>query len=75
MEIDLILDARLRDMELAELGGLAEGLGFTVIWVSSLLDGRDPFTNMGLLARSTDRISMGPIAANAALAIPREFIA
>ncbi len=64
MDINLILDARARDVELAELGGLAEELGFTGIWVSSLLDGRDPFTNMSLLARSTNRISMGPIAVN-----------
>ena len=64
MDIDLILDARAADTELAELGTLAEELGFAGVWVSSLLDGRDPFTNFGLLARATQRISMGPIAVN-----------
>jgi alkanesulfonate monooxygenase SsuD/methylene tetrahydromethanopterin reductase-like flavin-dependent oxidoreductase (luciferase family) len=64
MDIDLILDARASAAELAELGSLAENLGFRGIWVSSLLDGRDPFTNMSQLAQSTDRIAMGPVAVN-----------
>jgi len=64
MEIDLILDARASADELAELGVLAEELGFSGIWVSSLLDGRDPFANMSVLARATNRIAMGPIAVN-----------
>ncbi len=64
MQIDLILDAKASADELAELGILAEELGFSGIWVSSLLDGRDPFANMSVLARATSRIAMGPIAVN-----------
>jgi 5,10-methylenetetrahydromethanopterin reductase len=64
MNIDLILDARASAAELAELGVLAEQLGFSGIWVSSLLDGRDPFTNMSVLAQASTRIAMGPIAVN-----------
>ncbi|MDB4308285.1 LLM class flavin-dependent oxidoreductase [Gammaproteobacteria bacterium] len=64
MNIDLILDARASAAELAELGVLAEHLGFSGIWVSSLLDGRDPFANMSLLAQATSHIAMGPIAVN-----------
>ena len=64
MNIDLILDARASATELAELGVLAEQLGFGGIWVSSLLDGRDPFSNLSLLAQATSRIAMGPIAVN-----------
>jgi 5,10-methylenetetrahydromethanopterin reductase len=64
MDIDLILDARASAAELAELGVLAEQLGFSGIWVSSLLDGRDPFVNMSVLAQATSRIAMGPIAVN-----------
>lgn len=64
MNIDLILDARASADELAKLGVLAEQLGFRGIWVSSLLDGRDPFANMSLLAQATSRIAMGPIAVN-----------
>ena len=64
MKIDLILDARATAAELAELGQLAEAKGFAGIWVSSLLDGRDPFTNLALLATRTRRIALGPIAVN-----------
>ena len=64
MDIDLILDARANATELADLGLLAEQLGFSGIWVSSLLDGRDPYTNMVPLALATTRIAMGPIAVN-----------
>ena len=55
MDVDLILDARARPAELAELGVLAEQKGFSGIWVSSLLDGRDPFANLVLLARPDAR--------------------
>lgn len=64
MQLDLILDARARPQELAELGVLAEQLGFSGIWMSSLLDGRDPFTNMARLADETSAITMGPVAIN-----------
>jgi len=64
LNIDLILDARASADELAELGVLAEQLGFAGIWVSSLLDGRDPFANMSVLARATQKIALGPIAVN-----------
>ena len=64
MQIDLILDARAAPGELAELGVLAEQRGFSGIWVSSLLDGRDPFAAMMPLAAATERIAIGPIAVN-----------
>ncbi len=64
MEIDVILDARAKPQELAELGRLAERFGLHGVWVSSLLDSRDPFTNLGLLAQTSSRIRLGPIAVN-----------
>ncbi|MCL4790787.1 MAG: LLM class flavin-dependent oxidoreductase [Gammaproteobacteria bacterium] len=64
MKIDVILDARARARELAELGQLAENCGINGVWVSSLLDSRDPFANMALLAQATSRIRLGPIAVN-----------
>ena len=64
MDIDLILDARVSADELAEQGQLAEQLGFSGIWVSSLLDGRDAFSNLSVLARATQQISIGVIAVN-----------
>jgi alkanesulfonate monooxygenase SsuD/methylene tetrahydromethanopterin reductase-like flavin-dependent oxidoreductase (luciferase family) len=64
MEIDVILDARARASELRELGQLAEHHGIRGVWVSSLLDSRDPFTNLSALAASTSRLLMGPVAVN-----------
>jgi len=64
MDLDLILDARASADALAEQGQFAEGLGFSGIWVSSLLDGRDAFANLSVLARSTQRIAIGVIAVN-----------
>lgn len=64
MEIDVILDARSDHRRLAELGALAEQAGIQTVWVSSLLDSREPFANFALLAERTARIGMGAIAVN-----------
>lgn len=64
MNIDVILDARADADEIAKLGALAENYGLGAVWTSSLLDSRDPFTNMSVLARDSSQIRMGPIAVN-----------
>lgn len=64
MKIDVILDTRAPAEELAALGRLAEQHGIRGVWVSSLLDSRDPFTNLALLAQTTSQITLGPIAVN-----------
>ena len=64
MKVDVILDARASATELAELGLLAEAQDFDGVWVSSLLDARDPFANFSLLAQQSSTIKMGPIAVN-----------
>lgn len=64
MDIELILDSRARPSELAELAGLAEHHGIGGVWVSSLNDSRDPFTNLSLCAAGTSSVRMGPIAVN-----------
>ena len=64
MKIDAILDARAKPQELAELGRLAERFGLHGVWVSSLLDSREPFANLSLLAQTSSRIRLGPIAVN-----------
>ncbi|MFQ5635805.1 MAG: LLM class flavin-dependent oxidoreductase [Gammaproteobacteria bacterium] len=64
MKIDVILDARASAGELAELGRLAEEAGIRGVWLSSLLDSRDPFTNLSVLATSTHRLRLGPVAVN-----------
>ena len=64
MHIDVILDARATPGQLAELGKLAEESGIHGVWVSSLLDSRDPFVNLTPLAQSTSEIELGVIAVN-----------
>jgi len=64
MEIDVILDTRASAGQLAELGQLAEKNGVRGVWVSSLLDSRDPFTNLSVLAQATSRLKLGPVAVN-----------
>lgn len=62
MRIDLILESKSPPETIAELGRLAESYGLGGIWVSSMLDARDPFMNFAELARTTSAIRMGPIA-------------
>ncbi len=64
MDIDIILDARASADEIAALGRAAESAGIRGIWVSSLLDSRDPFTNLSVLARATSKILLGAVAVN-----------
>ena len=62
MRIDLILEANSSPERIAELGRLAEQHGLGGIWVSGMLDARDPFMCFTEAARSTQRLRMGPIA-------------
>ena len=64
MHIDIILDAREPAAALAELGVLAERAGVRGVWVSSLLDSRDPFANLTRLAEDTSALLLGPVAVN-----------
>ncbi len=62
MRIDLILESNNSPERIAELGKLAEAQGIGAIWISGMLDGRDPFAVFTKLALETKRIRMGPIA-------------
>jgi len=62
MRIDLILESNNSPERIAELGKLAEANGIGAIWISGMLDGRDPFAVFTKLALATSRIRMGPIA-------------
>lgn len=62
MRIDLILESNAAPERIAALGRLAEGYGLGGIWVSSMLDARDPFLTFAELARTSLGIRMGPIA-------------
>ncbi|MDH3512278.1 MAG: LLM class flavin-dependent oxidoreductase [Gammaproteobacteria bacterium] len=65
MKIDIVLDSHLPAEELTELGLLAEKYGIHTLWNASYLDGRDPFTNLGDLARKSSRLKIAPMALNA----------
>lgn len=62
MRIDLILESSAPPDRIAELGRLAESYGLGGVWMSSMLDARDPFLNFAELARTSRSIRMGPIA-------------
>lgn len=64
MKLDVILDTRGDPHDLAALGRLAERFGLRGAWVSSLADSRDPFTNLAMMAATTRRLRLGPIAVN-----------
>jgi 5,10-methylenetetrahydromethanopterin reductase len=64
VDIEVILDARARASDLAALAQLAERQGIGGVWVSSLNDSRDPFTNLSIAAANTHAVRMGPIAVN-----------
>ncbi|GMW06503.1 MAG: hypothetical protein AMXMBFR8_13000 [Nevskiales bacterium] len=62
MRIDLILEANSPPDRIAALGRMAEEYGLGGVWVSSMLDARDPFLGFAELARTSRSIRMGPIA-------------
>jgi alkanesulfonate monooxygenase SsuD/methylene tetrahydromethanopterin reductase-like flavin-dependent oxidoreductase (luciferase family) len=64
VDIDVILESKQPAAALSELGQLAEQHGIRAVWVSSLLDSRDPYANFALLAQRSAHIHMGPIAVN-----------
>lgn len=62
MRIDLILEANSSPETVAGLARLAESFGLGGVWVSGMLDARDPFMVFAEAARTTRSIRMGPIA-------------
>jgi 5,10-methylenetetrahydromethanopterin reductase len=64
VDIDVIFESKQPAARLSELGELAEQHGIRAVWVSSLLDSRDPYANLARLAERSRVIRMGPIAVN-----------
>ena len=62
MKVSIILDVRSEAWKIAEWGKLAEKYDIEGVWLSSLMNAKDPFLNLSLLARDTKRIRLGPIA-------------
>jgi alkanesulfonate monooxygenase SsuD/methylene tetrahydromethanopterin reductase-like flavin-dependent oxidoreductase (luciferase family) len=61
MRLDLVLEPD-SPQRFAELGLLAESLGFGAVWTANHIAARDPFMSFMQLAQQSQRIRMGPIA-------------
>jgi alkanesulfonate monooxygenase SsuD/methylene tetrahydromethanopterin reductase-like flavin-dependent oxidoreductase (luciferase family) len=61
MRLDLVLEPD-SPQRFAELGLLAESLGFGTVWTANHIAARDPFMSFMALAQQSKAIRMGPIA-------------
>ena len=61
MRLDLVLEPD-SPQRFAELGLLAESLGFGAVWTANHIAARDPFMSFMTLAQQSKKIRMGPIA-------------
>lgn len=61
MRLDLVLEPD-SPRRFAELGQLAERLGFGAVWTANHIAARDPFMSFMSLAEQSSQIRMGPIA-------------
>ena len=62
MKIDIIIDPTHTTEEFLELGIIAEKLGFNAVLTANYPSAIDPFINFSVLAKETEKISMGPVA-------------
>jgi len=62
MKIDIIIDTTHTTEEFLELGIIAEKLGFNAVLTANYPSAIDPFINFSVLAKETEKISMGPVA-------------
>lgn len=62
MRIDIIIEPKASSDEFAELGALAESYGMGAVWTANHDSARDPFICFTHLARTTNKIRMGPVA-------------
>ena len=61
MRLDLVLEPD-SPQRFAELGLLAESLGFGVVWTANHISARDPFMSFMALAAQSSTLRMGPVA-------------
>jgi alkanesulfonate monooxygenase SsuD/methylene tetrahydromethanopterin reductase-like flavin-dependent oxidoreductase (luciferase family) len=61
VRLDLVLEPD-SPRRFAELGRLAERLGFGIVWTANHLSARDPFMSFMQLATQTSTLRLGPIA-------------
>ncbi|MEE8306861.1 MAG: LLM class flavin-dependent oxidoreductase [Gammaproteobacteria bacterium] len=59
MRVDVILDAGLPSIEVAQLGKLADDLGIHTLWGSCFASRRDPLLTLAPLGATTQRLRLG----------------
>ena len=62
MKIDLFLTQELNEDELVELARVAEDYGINGVWTYNFVADRDRFMCLGLIAKTTSTIKLGPAA-------------
>ncbi len=62
VQVDVFIPPGLRADEVMELGKLAESQGIRGLWCYNYIADPDPFVHLGLLARETRRLRIGPVA-------------
>ena len=62
MKIDLFLTQELSEDELVELSRVAEGYGIHAVWTYNFVADRDRFMCLGLIAKATSTLKLGPAA-------------
>ena len=61
MKVQILLQAGLPAVTVAQLGSLAENFGVDTLWASSFPGHRDPFLSLSILARDSQRMRLGVV--------------
>jgi len=59
MKLSLGISPHFTENQIRELGVLAESVGIDSFWLPNILDGRDPYPALSVLARSTSKLRLG----------------
>lgn len=62
MQIDIVLEPNVTPKAMGRLGAMVESYGLGTVWTANHPAARDPFMCFAGVARSTNRVSMGPVA-------------
>jgi len=62
MQIDIVLEPNVTPKDMGRLGAMVESYGLGTVWTANHPAARDPFMCFAGVARSTNRVAMGPVA-------------
>jgi len=62
MQIDIVLEPNVTPKAMGRLAAMVESYGLGTVWTANHPAARDPFMCFAGVARSTNRVSMGPVA-------------